>query len=179
LTRNLENRIDINNNSNSRLTILSVINQLPGVRYNDLARITKRNNGVISHSLCILEKNYCIKVVRYSNGKITRYFSISIPDEYHSVIGYLKNETTRKIILFLHYNGKSNFKKIRFHINKASSTTSWNLKRLADDDIIVRLKAKNNYYIIKNPILVAKILQSSINLLLDRDTDVTKLSITA
>lgn len=131
-----------NDNNNSRLTILSLINQLPGVRYSDLARITKHNNGVISHYLCTLEKSYCIKAIRCSNGKITRYFSISIGDKYYPVIGYLKNETTRKIILFLYYNGESNFKKIQLHINKASSTTFWNLKKLVDDNIIVRLKTK-------------------------------------
>jgi predicted transcriptional regulator len=145
-----------NNRNNCRHTILRLINQQPGIRYNALARITKLNNGVISHCLCVLEKNYFIKVVRCSNGKITRYFSISIPEEYYPVIGYLKNETTHKIILFLHYNGESNFKKIRLHINKASSTTSWNLNRLAIDDIIVKLRANNNsYYFIKNPSLVA------------------------
>jgi predicted transcriptional regulator len=105
------------NNNNCRYAILRLIDQLPGVRYNDLARITKRNNGVISHSLYVLEKNYLIKVVRCSNGKITRYFSISISDEDCSIIGYLKTETARKIILFLHYNGGSNFKKIRLHLN--------------------------------------------------------------
>ena len=169
-----------NDNNNSRLTILSLINQLPGVRYNDLARITKHNNGVISHYLCTLEKSYCIKAIRCSNGKITRYFSISIDDKYYPLIGYLKNETTRKIILFLYYNGESNFKKIQLHINEASSTTFWNLKKLVDDNIIVRLKTKkNNYYFIKNPSLVDKVLQTFDNLLLDRDTEITKLSIRA
>ena len=175
----LKNSTD-NNNKNSRLTILSLINQLPGVRYNDLARITQHNNGVISYSLCTLEKNYCIKAIRCSNAKITRYFSISISDKYCPVIGYLKNETTRKIILFLYYNGESNFKKIQLHINKASSTTFWNLKRLLDDNIIVRLKTKkNNCYFIKNPSLVDKVIQTFDDLLLDRDTEITKLRIRA
>ena len=166
-------------NNNVRYAILRLIVHLPGIRYNDLARITNLNNGVISYSLCVLEKNYLIKVARCSNGKITRYFSISISDEDCSIIGYLKIKTARKIILFLHYNGESHFEKIRLHINKASSTTSWNLQRLVDDHIIVKLRAKNyQYYYIKNPSLIAKVIQNSANLLLDRDIDIVKLRVT-
>ncbi|TVP41002.1 winged helix-turn-helix transcriptional regulator [Candidatus Nitrosocosmicus arcticus] len=171
----LENRT----NNNGRYSIFRLIIQIPGIRYNDIARITKFNNGVISHFLCVLKKNYYIKVVRCSNGNIARYFSSSISYEDCLIIGYLKNETARKIVLFLHYNSESNFEKIRLNINKASSTTSWNLKRLIDDDIIVKSRAKNHqYYFIKNPSQVAKFLQNSTNLLLDGDTDVMKLSVT-
>jgi predicted transcriptional regulator len=142
-----------------------------------LARITKLNNGVISHSLFLLEKNYHIKVARCSNGKITRYFSNSVSDKYYSIIGYLKTETTRKIILFLYYNGESDFKRIRQHIKRASSTKSWNLKRLIADNIIVKSRTENHqYYFIKNPSL-AKGLQIYANLLLDGDTDAMKLSV--
>ncbi len=166
-------------NNNVRCAILRLIVHLPGIRYNDLARITNLNHGVISYSLCVLEKNYSIKVVRCSNGKITRYFSISVADEDCSIIGYLKTETVRKIILFLHYNGESRFEKVRLHIDKASSTTSWNLKKLVDDDIIVKLRVKNyRYYYVKSPSLVAKVIQNYANLLLDRDTDIAKLRVT-
>lgn len=168
LVNSTNNKITYNNNI--RLLIQNLINHLPGIRYNDIVRITNCNNGVISYSLLVLEKNHRIKVVKCSNGKITRYFSISIPDEHCPIIGYLKNETTRKIILLLHYRGKSNFKQLKIHIHKASSTTFWNLKRLVDDDVISKFKTKNNYcYIIKNPILVTKVLQDIPNLLLDRD----------
>jgi predicted transcriptional regulator len=171
----LENR----SNNNGRYSILRLIIQLPGIRYNDIARITKFNNGVISHFLCVLKKNYFIKVVRCSNGNIARYFSSSIANEDCLIIGYLKNETARKIVLFLHYNRESNFEKIRLDINKASSTTSWNLRRLIDDDIIVKSRTKNHqYYFIKNPSLVAKILQNSTSLNLDGDTNVIKQRVT-
>ncbi|MDN5844876.1 MAG: ArsR family transcriptional regulator [Candidatus Nitrosocosmicus sp.] len=116
----LENRTN-NKNNNFKYVILTLIIQIPGIRYNDLARITKFNNGVISHSLRVLEKNNLVKVVRCSNGKITRYFTSSIPDENCPIIAFLKNETTRKIILFLHYNRESNFEKIRHHINETGS----------------------------------------------------------
>lgn len=104
MKQHLNTKTDNNINKNGRDMILNTINQLPGIRYNDLARITKLNSGVISHSLCVLEKNNLVKVIRCSNGKITRYFSNSISDKYYSIIGYLKTETTRKIILFLHYS---------------------------------------------------------------------------
>jgi predicted transcriptional regulator len=165
-------------NNMGRYLILRLINQIPGIRYNDIARITNLNNGVISYSLCVLKKNYFIKVVRYSNGKVARYFASSISNEDCLIIGYLKNGTTNKIILFLYFNGESNFKKIRSHINKAPSTTSWNLKRLIDDDIIIKSRTQSHqYYIIKNPLIVTKVLQNFAQLFLDRDTIAMKLSI--
>ncbi len=48
---------------------MHLINQLPSVRYNDLAQITERNNRIILYSLCILDKNYYLKVVMCLNGR--------------------------------------------------------------------------------------------------------------
>jgi predicted transcriptional regulator len=170
----LENRIS----NIGRNLILKLIIQEPGIRYNDLARITNLNNGVISHSLCVLKKNYLIKVVRSSHRNISRYYSYSISNDDCLIIGYLKNETARKIIVFLHFNGESTFKIIQLHLNRAPSTTSWNLKRLIDDNIISKSRTKNlQYYFIKSPSQVTKVLQNFTQLLLDGDTDAMKLRV--
>lgn len=85
-------------------------------------------------------------------------------------MGFLKNETCRKIILFLHYNGECNFEKINLDKNKVLLTTIWNPKKLVDDNIVVKSRrAKNHqYYFIKDLSRVSKILQNSANLLLER-----------
>ncbi|MDR4490475.1 MAG: hypothetical protein R2685_06180 [Candidatus Nitrosocosmicus sp.] len=153
-----------------RSIIYQIISSTPGIRYNDLLRTTKFNHGVLSYSLDVLEKKDLVKSFRRSNGKITRYYSTSIPDEYFSIIGYLKNKTTRQIILFLYdvYKEKS-FTEIKIHINKASSTTSWNIKRLLNDNIIIRIKSKKSTtFGLAQPQIASKILDSFDNLILDR-----------
>ena len=48
--------------------------------------------------------------------------------------------TTKMIILKLLDQKTCTFNEISVHINKAPSTTSWNLKRLLDSEIIIRKK---------------------------------------
>ncbi|MGD9533631.1 MAG: winged helix-turn-helix transcriptional regulator [Candidatus Nitrosocosmicus sp.] len=153
-----------------RSIIFKVVSSTPGIRYNDIIRTTKFNHGVLSYSLDVLEKKDLVKSIRCSNDKITRYYSTSIPDEYFSIIGYLKNKTTRQIILFLYDSYKEkNFTEIKIHINKASSTTSWNIKRLSDDNIIIRIESKRSIaFRLAQPQIASKILDSFDNLILDR-----------
>lgn len=155
----------------SKNLILKLIVNYPGIRYNDLARITKLNNGVLSYSLHVLEKNDLIKVSRCSNGRTTRYFSASVSNDDFQVIGYLKNSTPNKIILLLHNNKESTtFDEIKYHIKKSSSTTSWNLKRLLNDNIITRSKSrkKNYFYSLKDPGLIDRLTRNPSNLYLDK-----------
>ena len=151
--------------------ILKLIINFPGIRYNDLARITKFNNGVLSHSLKVLEKNDRIKVSRYSNGRTTRYFSPSVPNDDFQIIGYLKKYTSNRIILFLHCNkDATTFDEIKNYIKKSSSTTSWNLKKLLDDNIITKIepRKKNHFYAIRDPGLIDRVTRNPNNLCLDR-----------
>jgi len=170
--------VNENKTNNGRYVILRLIDTLLGIRYNDLARITKLNNGVISHFLNVLEKNSLIKTVRCSNGKITRYYSSSISSDHYLIIGYLKSETARRIILFLYFNNRNNFEEIRIHIKRTTSTTSWNLKRLVVDNVILKSRDKKQHcYAISNPTLVTRVLENSDYLLMDGDIDIGKLHI--
>lgn len=160
---------DSNKPNLSRYLILKLINHMPGIRYNDLKRITKFNNGTLSHYLKTLEKDRLIRAFRCSKGRITRYYSSSISSDDFLIIGYLKSETPSRIILFLYYNSESTFEEIKLHIRKASSTTSWNLGRLINDDIIVKSRNKEHrLYFIRNLNLVTRVIENPSNLYLDR-----------
>lgn len=153
-----------------RSVLFQIILTTPGIRYNDLIRITKINHGVLSYSLDLLEKKYLVKSFRRSNGRITRYYSTSISEECFSIIGYLKNKTTRGIILYLHIYNEKNFTEIKNHIGKASSTTFWNIRRLIKDAILIEAKSeKGTNFALAQPILILKIIESfDNNLPLDR-----------
>lgn len=161
-----------NQKQNKRLILLKIISLLPGIRYSDLIRITKFNNGTLSHHLTVLERNSVIRVSRADNSNITRYYPTSIPSEETLIMGYLKMRTTKQIILYLHNNQSSTFPEICSHINRVPSTTSWNLKRLFEADIITKTRDNDVYiYKLKNPNLVSKIVKKLNNTFLDRTVD--------
>lgn len=159
-------------NGNNRGIILKIINSFPGIRYRDILRLTKLNNGTLSHHLTALEKCSIIKIGRTENSNITRYYPASIPTDETLLLNYLKIKTTKKIILMLLGVEGATFNEIVNHINKAPSTTSWNLKRLLDSDIVGRNKGENvSFFFLHKKELVRKLVAENNKSLLDRSIE--------
>lgn len=156
----------------SRLKLLKIIESFPGIRYNDIIRLTGSNNGSLSHHLAILEKNSLIKILRSDNSNITRFFSISVSSEESIIVGYLKIKSTSQIIKLLHDRKQSTFTEIVQHINKSPSTASWNIKRLIDAKILIKTKTEDfAIYSLRKPDLIENLLVKSQNTILDRTID--------
>ncbi len=71
----------------------------------------------------------------------------------------------------MHCNQESSsFDEIKHHIKKSSSTTSWNLKKLLDENIISKsiIKKKNYSYALRDPRLIDRITRNPNNLCIDR-----------
>jgi predicted transcriptional regulator len=152
--------------------LLKIIDLSPGIRYRELLRITNLNNGTLSHHLSALEKCSIIKVIRSENSNITRYYSASIPTEETITLGYLKIKTTKELIVKLLEKRSCTFNELVLHVNKAPSTTSWNIKRLLDSNVIIRKRGIDcSEYSLKNPKEVEKLLQKVNISLLDRSVD--------
>jgi len=152
--------------------LLKIIDLSPGIRYRELLRITSLNNGTLSHHLSTLEKYSIIKVLRSENSNITRYYPASIPAEETIILGFLKIKTTKELIVKLLEKRSCTFNELVLHINKAPSTTSWNIKRLLDSNVITRKRGKDcSEYSLKNPKEVEKLLQKVNISLLDRSVD--------
>jgi predicted transcriptional regulator len=170
LQEELTNKVDYK--TDKKYLLLNIISLIPGIRYRDLLRITNLTNGTLSYHLSTLEKNSIIRVIRLENSNITRYFPHSTQTEDIVSLGYLKMKTSRQILMFLYTKKKSSFGEIVSHIGKAPSTTSWNLKRLDEANIIVRRKTnEGSEFLLKNPKLIEKLLQKTNNSLLDRAVD--------
>ncbi len=152
--------------------LLKIISLIPGIRYRDLIRITKLTNGTLSYHLSALERHAMIKVLRSENSNITRYYPLSTSTEDIVTLGHLKIKTSRQILMFLHAKKKCTFGEIVSHIGKAPSTTSWNLKRLDEANIIRRRKTnEGSEFLLRNPKLIEKLIQKTNNSLLDRAVD--------
>ena len=126
--------------------IVKYVNEIPGIRYRELLRMTGLSNGVLSYHLRCLDNSGRIRVNRVNN-RITRYFSYDVSSKESYVIGLLRQETTRKIILYILEKGTCAFQDIMTHTKKVPSTISWHMTRLKAANIVkVRRHNEFNYY---------------------------------
>ena len=118
-----------------QLTLLSSINQNPGIRYRELLRLTNSNNGTLSYHLSRLERTNQIRVTRKKN--FTRYYPSSMSQEVSNIIGFLRVPISRQIISLLvnNYDGCT-FDNFASSIMRVPSTIYWHLQRLIDAGIV-------------------------------------------
>ena len=88
--------------------IIQFVNDFPGIRYRELLRMTGVSNGVLSYHLNLLDNSGKVTVHRVNN-RVTRYFSHDVSTVESNVIGLLRQNTTRKIIIILLNMGLANF----------------------------------------------------------------------
>jgi predicted transcriptional regulator len=141
-------------NKNKRINtiqekIIQFVNETPGIRYRELVRVTGVSHGVLSYHLKILGNSGKVQVHKVNN-RTTRYFSHDVSTVESNSVGLLRQNTARKIILYLFESGPCRFNDIVIYTKKVPSTVSWHLSRLKDADIIkVRRQNELNYYEIK------------------------------
>jgi predicted transcriptional regulator len=116
--------------------LIRYIDGQPGIRYRELLRLSGLSNGVLTYHITNLEKSGRIIADRNINNKITRYYPNNIPLEEADIIGHIRNNATRQIILFILDHDSCTFNEIIEYTKKAPSTISWHLKRLKDAGII-------------------------------------------
>jgi predicted transcriptional regulator len=123
--------------------IVKYVNEIPGIRYRELLRMTGVSNGVLSYHLRFLDNTGKIRVNRVNN-RVTRYFSYDVSSHESYIIGLLRQETTRKIILHILEKGICGFSDIMIHTGKVASTISWHMARLKAANII-KVRKQNEY----------------------------------
>jgi predicted transcriptional regulator len=125
--------------------LIRFINTQPGIRYRELLRASGLSNGVLTYHITNLEKSGLMIVDRNINNKITRYYPNNIPAEETDIIGHIRNNAARQIILFILEHDSCTFNEIIKYTKKAPSTISWHLKRLKDAGIISILYKNTNH----------------------------------
>src|SRR5919205_200170 len=125
--------------------LIRFINSQPGIRYRELLRVSGLSNGVLTYHITNLETSGWIVADRNNNNKITRYYPNNILVEEADIIGHIRNNGARQIILFILDHDSCTFNEIIKYTKKAPSTISWHLKRLKDSAIISVLHNHTNY----------------------------------
>src|SRR5919197_3756820 len=125
---------ELNDGNQSKL--LRYINENPGIRYRELLRLTCIANGVLAYHLAVLEKSHQIKVDRRKKSTGSRDYHINMPTSESEILGYIRSNGVRQIVMFILEHDLCTFNEIVEHTKKAASTISWHLKRLKDAGII-------------------------------------------
>ena len=138
--------------------VLEIIGKNPGIRFNEVMRITNMKNGTLSHYVKKLEYEETIEIER--SPRVTRLYPVGIAKEEAKICKYLSMPTQKKIILFLLENKIVTSIQIRDHIKKSPSVVSVNLNELFRAKIIKRkYDIPSNKFSLNNPEMVRGLLK--------------------
>ena len=147
--------------------VLDVIEKNPGIRFNEIMRITDIRNGTLSHYVKRLEVGGSIKLER--TPRVTRAYPVGIAAEEAVICKYLTMPTQRKLILFLLRKEVATSIEIREFLKKSPSVISVNLNELFRMKVInKKYDIPSNKYSLKNPQEVKGILNEYYPNLIDK-----------
>ena len=133
-----------------RNTVLAIVNKNPGIRFNEIMRVSNIRNGTLSHYVKKLEDEKSIELER--TPRVTRLYPAGISSEEAKICKYLTKPSQKKLIFFLLKKGTATSLEIRDFIKKSPSVVSVNLNELFKEKIIEkRYDIPSNKYSLKNP----------------------------
>ena len=137
--------------------VLQVIERNPGIRFNEIMRITDMKNGTLSHYVKKLNDENHIELER--SPRVTRLYPSGIPKDEAEICKYLNMATQKKILLFILEKKIVTSIQIRDHIKKSPSVVSVNLNELFKAKIINRkYDIPSNKFSLKKPQLLKAVL---------------------
>ena len=133
-----------------RLTVLEIIEKNPGIRFNEIMRISNIGNGTLSHYVKKLEEEESIELER--TPRVTRLYPAGISGKVAKICKYLTMDSQKKMILFLLKKKTATSQEIREFVEKSPSVISVNLNELFREKIVEkRYDIPSNKYSLKNP----------------------------
>ena len=129
--------------------IISEIKKNPGIRFREVMKKIDLTNGVLSYYVKKLEDNRIIRTKR--TARVSRFFINDMTEEESKVVSRLRQTTPKAILVSLLENDRLEFQKIVSNVGKASSTVSFYLTKLVNDEIVSYKKVdlKKNYFIVE------------------------------
>ena len=130
--------------------VLDIIEKNPGIRFNEIMRISNFRNGTLSHYVKKLEEENSIELER--TPRVTRLYPAGIPEKEAKICKYLTMDSQKKMILFLLKKKTATSQEIREFIEKSPSVISVNLNELFREKIIEKkYDIPSNKYSLRNP----------------------------
>jgi len=121
----------------SRRTIYQRIADTPGVHFRALLDELEYAQGTLQYQLRWLADEGLIDVS--DDGKYTRYYpAVEFDEADRTVMNALRREYSRRILAHLLADGPLSTTQLTDRLDKAQSTVSWHLSKLAEADLVTK-----------------------------------------
>ena len=119
----------------SRRKIYEVVRKNAGGHMREIQRVSGMSYGMVSYHLSYLSKHNLIKEER--DGSYVRYYPVTIDFRDEKLLALLRQRSVRTILLFVVTHEGCSHQEISAGVSLSPSTTTWHLKKLIDNRIIV------------------------------------------
>ncbi|MDD5148165.1 MAG: metalloregulator ArsR/SmtB family transcription factor, partial [Candidatus ainarchaeum sp.] len=136
----------------TRQRIYNLIEQNPGLHFREIQRRTGLAVGSLQYHLDYLAKKHIVRIEK--RGKFTRYYSVQGHQlgESQQTMSLLRQESLRKIMIFLLTKRRANNTRIAEALGLSPSTISWHLEKLVSAGLLEKKrKGRKIYYKVVNP----------------------------
>jgi len=130
----------------SRKKIYEIVDQYAGCHMREIQRISGLSFGMVSYHLTFLCKYNLIREEK--DGNYVRYYPNTLEKHDEKLLGLLRQRSVRTILMFIIDNEGCSHQQISEGVHLSPSTTTWHLKKLIDNGIIIsdrRIKGKAYY----------------------------------
>ena len=140
-----------------RDTVLEIVEKNPGIRFNEIMRISNIKNGTLSHYVKKLADEGHIVLER--SPRVTRMYPSGISKKETKICRHLTTPTQKNIILYLLKNKISTSIEIKDFLGKSPSVVSVNLSELFKEKIISKkYDIPSNKYSLEKPEEIQEVL---------------------
>ena len=131
-------------------TVLEIVEKNPGIRFNEIMRISNIKNGTLSHYVKKLVD--AGDIILEQSPRVTRMYPSGISKKETKICRHLTTPTQKNIILYLLKNKISTSIEIKDHLGKSPSVISVSLNELFKEKIISKkYDIPSNKYSLEKP----------------------------
>ena len=128
----------------ARKKIYETVKAFAGSHFREIERKSGFSTGVAHYHLSYLVKHGLVKEER--RGHKVHYFPRGFKPENKKLLGLLRQESLRRILIFVAAHKASSYEQIVKFVQRPPSTVSWHLKKLAEENVITHSKKGRNTY---------------------------------
>ncbi|HLC79813.1 MAG TPA: winged helix-turn-helix transcriptional regulator [archaeon] len=153
----MEDELELALKLDVRKKIYNTIKKNPGLHFRELQRRVGIATGAMQYHLDYLVKKHLVKIER--EVKFIRYYLVRQEFEETALMSLLRQESIRKIIVFLMQRRFANNMTVASSIGLSASTTSWHLEKLAEAGIVEKIpRGRKTYFKIIDKQRIANLL---------------------
>ncbi len=130
----------------TRKKIYSQVERAPGIHFRELQRRTDLAIGSLQYHLDVLQKQHLVKSRK--KGKFTRFFPVygEQSEEEKVALSLFREESVRKIVLFLVQKKRATNKQLARFLGLAPSTVSFHMQKLIKAGLVEKKRRKKKTY---------------------------------